>query len=54
MNQNCLMLCCEFNEIEIFKYLISKRNINYLLYDNENHWNCLHVVRHCNLELQYY
>ena len=50
LNQNCLMICCEFNQIEILKYLISKydKKINYSLFDNENHWNCLHYALRYN------
>eukprot|EP01084_Bolivina_argentea_P085449 154430_1 len=44
LGQNCLMICCEFNSIEIFKYLISKKHINYLLSDYYENWNCLHYA----------
>lgn len=52
LNQTCLMICCEFNEVEIAKYLLSKKRINYLSYDNENHWNSLHVaLRYSNFRI---
>eukprot|EP01083_Nonionella_stella_P319104 1169542_1 len=52
LGQTCLMLCCEFNEIGIIKYLLSKRNIHYLSSDLDEHWNSLHyALRYSNFRV---